>query len=360
MTNHSKQLKIKKSQIILPILIGLGIVVYLFASNFDLQEFQKISWTQHTLIWLLISVGVVAIEHLFFALRLYILSDTEFNFRKSIELIFIWKFSSAVTPTSIGGSAVALVVLSQEKLSTAKTATIVIYTIILDAIFFLIGIPILYFFVGQNIIPTADAQFFGRFGAEIILIITYAIMLIYSILLSYGIFINPQKIRSLLLLCCKLPFLKRYTEKAENLGNDILLTSKEIRTKPIRYHLAALGATFGAWIGKFTLILAIIIALVPTLQSDTSLILLFYSKLQTMFMLIMFFPSPGGTGFAELAFQAFMHGYIPDMFALVIALFWRMFSYYSYLVFGAIIIPNWVRNRWNERNDLNNKKANNS
>lgn len=345
----NNKLTIKKSQIILPILIGVGIVVYLFASNFDLQEFQKISWTQHTLIWLLISVGVVAIEHLFFALRLYILSDTEFNFRKSIELIFIWKFSSAVTPTSIGGSAVALIVLSQEKLSTAKTATIVIYTIILDAIFFLIGIPILYFFFGQNIIPSDDAQFFGSLGAEIILITTYVLMVSYSLLLGWGIFINPKKIRSLLIFVCQLPFLNRYKAKAEQLGNDILLTSKEVRTKPLRYHLSALGATFGAWIGKFTLILAIIIALVPTLQDNIKLILLFYSKLQTMFMLIMFFPSPGGAGFAELAFQAFMHGYIPDMFALVIALFWRTFSYYSYLIFGAIIIPNWIRNRWNER-----------
>ena len=51
-------------------------------------------------------------------------------------IMFIWKFSSAVTPTSIGGSAVALVVLSQEKLSTAKTATIVVYTIILDGLYF--------------------------------------------------------------------------------------------------------------------------------------------------------------------------------------------------------------------------------
>lgn len=344
-----QQLTIKKSQIIVPILIGLVIVSYLFLSNFNLQEFQKIPWTTHTLIWLFISISVVIVEHLFFALRLYILSDTQFNFRKSIELIFIWKFSSAVTPTSIGGSAVAFIVLSQEKLSTAKTATIVIYTIILDAIFFLIGIPLLYFFFGQQIIPITDTTFFGTLGAEIILIITYAIMLTYSLVFAYGIFINPQKIGALLLFFCQFSFLKKYQEKAQKLGHDILLTSKEVRTKPLQYHLAALGATFGAWIGKFTLILAIIIALVPTLQHNPDLLLLFYSKLQTMFMLIMFFPSPGGTGFAELAFQAFMHGYIPDMFALVIALFWRTFSYYSYLIFGAIIIPNWLRNRWNER-----------
>ena len=355
MTNETQPLTIKKSQIILPVLIGLAIVFYLLLSNFDRQEFQKINWTTHTLVWLLLSIGIVIIEHLFFALRLYILSDTQFSFRKSIELIFIWKFSSAITPTSIGGSAVAFIVLSQEKLSTAKTATLVLYTIILDAVFFLIGIPILYFCFGRQIIPTADAQFFGTLGAEIVLLITYCIMLGYSLVLAYGVFFNPKKISSLLSLACRLPFLKKYHEKAEKLGSDILLTSTEVLTKPAYYHFSALAATFGAWIGKFALIIAIIIALVPNLQHNIELLLLFYSKLETMFMLIMFFPSPGGTGFAELAFQAFMHGHIPDMFALVIALFWRLFSYYSYLIFGAIIIPNWLRNRWNERRQ--NKKS---
>lgn len=344
----NNKLTIKKSQIILPIIIGIGIVSYLFIANFDLQEFQKISWTSHTLLWLGISLGIVVLEHIFFALRLYILSEKEFNFKKSIELIFIWKFSSAVTPTSIGGSAVALIVLSQEKISTAKTATIVVYTIILDAIFFLIGLPILYFLFGNNIIPSPETNFFGSIGTTIILMITYSIMLIYSFLLTYGIFIQPHRIKSLLLLVCKLPFLKKQTEKATKLGNDIILTSQELNTKSPLYHLAALGATFGAWIGKFALILAIMIALVPNIQMEFGLLALFFAKLETMFLLIMFFPSPGGAGFAELAFKAFMNGHIPNMFALVIALFWRLFSYYSYLIAGVIIIPNWIRKRWND------------
>lgn len=344
----SNKLTIKKSQILLPIIIGIGIVVYLFITNFDLQEFQKISWTNHTFLWLCVSLGVVAIEHIFFALRLYILSEKEFNFRKSIELIFIWKFSSAVTPTSIGGSAVALVVLSQEQLSTAKTATIVVYTVILDALFFLIGIPILYALFGENIIPSSDEQLFGTLGAKLILMITYSIMVGYSALLSYGIFIQPNRIKSLLLLVCKLPFLKKQTDNATQLGNDIILTSQELKTKSWRYHLAAFGATVGAWCGKFSLILAIMIAFLPNIQIEFALLAFFFAKLTTMFLLIMFFPSPGGAGFAELAFGAFMHGYLPKMFALIIALFWRLFSYYSYLIAGVIIIPNWIRKRWNE------------
>ena len=70
--------------------------------------------------------------------------------KKCIELIFIWEFSSAVSPTSVGGSAVAFFVLAQEKLSTAKTATIVLYTVVLDTIFFVGTLPILFAFFGTK------------------------------------------------------------------------------------------------------------------------------------------------------------------------------------------------------------------
>lgn len=351
----SKQDEVRKSirisRIILPILIGISVVVYLLWQNFDIQEFHRIQWTLHTFIWLVIAVGILGFRHFAYMVRLHILAEGEFSWRKCFELIFIWEFSSAVTPTSVGGSAVALLVLSQEKLSTAKTATIVIYTVILDAIFFLIGIPIFYLIFKNLILPSEDAQFFGSLGAKVILVITYVGMASYTLLFIWGVFINPKGIKSFLLLLCKLPFLRRYQAKANQLGDDIMRTSEEVTSKNWKYHIGAFLGTAGAWTGKFLLIIAIIIALVPSFQADFLLLILFFAKLKTMFILILLFPSPGGAGFAELAFKAFMHGYIPATSALVIALVWRLMSYYSYLIAGAIIIPNWLRNRWNEKQE---------
>lgn len=343
---------IRVSRVIWAILIGLAFVLYLIWKQFDIEEFNKIEWTGRTFIWLGIAVLILAFRHFSYMARLYILTEGEFSWKKCFDLIFIWEFSSAVTPTSIGGSAVALFVLSQEKLSTAKTATIVIYTVILDGLFFLIGIPIFYFLFGNNIIPPDDAKLFGSLGTKIVLLTTYVMMLSYTIILIWGIFINPKRIKHFFLLICKLPFLNRFTEKAAKLGDDILLTSEEIKTKSLKYHFGAFAATAGAWTGKFLLILAIIIALVPTFQAETALLVLLFAKLKMMFVLILLFPSPGGAGFAELAFGAFMHGYIPKTFSLVIALIWRILSYYSYLIAGAIIIPTWIRNRIKERKKM--------
>ena len=108
---------IKFSRIIIPVLIGLGVVAYLLWKQFDPEEFAKISWTSHTFFWILASLFFLTIRHLAYANRLRILSDKQFSWKKCIELIFIWEFSTSISPTSVGGSAVALFVLSQETVS---------------------------------------------------------------------------------------------------------------------------------------------------------------------------------------------------------------------------------------------------
>ena len=142
---------IRISRIILPILIGVGVVLYLFWQQFDLAAFAKINWNRHTLFWITVAILLLITRHIAYAARLRILSGKAFSWRKCIELIFMWEFSSAVSPTSVGGTAVALFIVAQEKLSTAKTTTLVIYTAILDTIFFIGTIPILVLLFGPNI-----------------------------------------------------------------------------------------------------------------------------------------------------------------------------------------------------------------
>ena len=143
---------IRISRLLLPIGIGIITVFYLLWRQFDPAEFSKINWTGHTFFWISFSLVLLIVRHLAYATRLRILSEGAFTWKKCIELIFIWEFSSAVSPTSVGGSAVAFFVLAQEKLSTAKTATIVLYTIVLDSIFFIGSLPFLYLLFGNAMI----------------------------------------------------------------------------------------------------------------------------------------------------------------------------------------------------------------
>ena len=133
----------RSSKIWLPILIGLGVVVYKLFSHFDPSALKTIQWNGHSLIWIILAVVFLIIRHLAYTYRLYFLAGGTISFWKCIKLIVIWEFSSAVSPTALGGSAVSVFVLSQEKLGAPRTLATIIYTVVLDSLFFILSIPLL-------------------------------------------------------------------------------------------------------------------------------------------------------------------------------------------------------------------------
>ncbi|MEM6321647.1 MAG: lysylphosphatidylglycerol synthase domain-containing protein, partial [Bacteroidota bacterium] len=195
-TDQQEVLKsIRISRIILPVLIGVGVVIYLLWKQFDPVAFGQINWNEHTLFWVTMSVLLLIVRHIAYANRLRVLSKKAFSWKKCVELIFIWEFSSAVSPTSVGGSAVALFVLAQEKLSTAKTTTIVIYTAILDTIFFVGTLPILLLLFGPIIIRPKLLNMSQLDGWGYTFIGAYILMAGYGFLFFYGLFINPKQLK---------------------------------------------------------------------------------------------------------------------------------------------------------------------
>lgn len=341
---------IRVSRIILPVLIGIAAVGYLLWRHFDPEEFASINWTTHTLIWILAAVALAVIRHLAYAYRLKILSDGVFGWKKSIELIFIWEFSSAVSPTSLGGSAVAFFILAQEKLSAAKTATIVLYTIVLDSVFLLGTLPILFLLFGSSIMRPGAGDFAEAGAWGYYFLAAYLIMALYSLIFYYGIFINPQQIRRFLGGITRIGFFKRFHRKAIALGNDMITASAELRRQSFSYHLSAFISTAIAWVTRFALLNCLIIAFIPTVPTDFWTQFELYSRLETMFFIIAFSPTPGGAGLIDVLFRGFLTDYVTSpTIATTISTIWRLISYYIYLFAGVIIIPNWIRHILNER-----------
>lgn len=340
---------IRVSRIILPVIFGVLAVGYLLWRQFDPAEFAKINWTVHTLFWILAAVAILVIRHLCYSWRLYILSQGEFDWRKCIELIFIWEFSSAVSPTSVGGSAVAFFVLAQEKLSTAKTATIVLYTIVLDSIFFIGSLPFLFLLFGTSMIRPnlRSVSDLGPWGFYFLF--AYSLMALYASVFYYGLFVNPDQIKRILVGFTRISFLQKYRRKAVELGNDMIVASRELKIQNWKFHLGAFLGTAGAWSCRFLLLNCLIIAFVH-IPLDFWTQFELYARLETMFVIIAFSPTPGGAGFVEVLFGGFLTDYVNNpTYATTISTIWRLLSYYSYLFAGVIIIPNWVRKIINER-----------
>ena len=124
----------------------------------------------------------------------------------------------------------------------------------------------------------------------------------------------------------KLGFLKKYREKAIKLGDDIIIASKELYRQEWKFHIGAFLATATAWSCRFLLLNCLIIAFVNT-PTDFWTQSNLYARLQTMFVIMAFSPTPGGAGFAEKLFSGFMTDYVSsETFALIIAIIWRFFT----------------------------------
>ena len=342
-TKDQQALKaIRFTRIVLPIIIGASVVGILFYRQWDQVSFASISWSGYTLIGLAFAVTFLAGRILFYAARLRHLSDKYFSFLKCIQLIFIWEFSSAVSPTNVGGSAVALFVISQEKIGAARTATIVIYTIVLDTLFFLLCVPIWLIIFGSNILGPGRTSFEGYGGWEISLITAYVLMMLYGTFFFYGLFYRPKTLRKFSIWLSKIKWLGRYKEKFRTLGDDITLTSKTLATKRWGYHLKAFLFTVGAWSCRFLLIISLIMGIARTLPFELSPVLELYARIQTMFVMMAVSPTPGGAGLAELLFGSLLTDFVPPSVSLIIAMIWRTMAYYIFLLIGAIVIPHWL------------------
>ncbi|MDH3244420.1 MAG: flippase-like domain-containing protein [Saprospiraceae bacterium] len=322
-------------------MIGVGVVVYLFFQQFDPKEFAKIQWSTQTDLLILLALIFLATRIISYAYRLKVLSDNVFSLSKSIELIFIWEFSSAVSPTNVGGSAVALFILSQEKIGAAKTATIVIYTIVLDTIFYLVAVPLWVIVFGSNVVGPGRTSIQAFGGWEITLLIAYSAMLLYGSFFFYGLFFRPDSLQKLANLVARLPFLRKYRAKLIQIGEDVKITSRELKTKSWSYHLKALLFTIAAWSSRYLIIICLIAAVGSVSMGIPDFFELF-SRIQVMFVMMAFSPTPGGAGFAELLFGGLLSDFVPTGISLVIAMLWRILDYYFFLIMGVIIIPQWL------------------
>jgi uncharacterized protein (TIRG00374 family) len=337
---------IRLNKIILPIIIGLLTVGYLMWKRVDWKELKNISWNEFTLLGIGMAIVSFMVHHLAYSYRLYSLSEGVFSFKKCIELIFIWEFSSAVSPTSVGGSAVAFFMLAKEKLPFAKTATIVLYTIVLDGLFFIFTIPILFFIFGGIIIRPNMAGFGDLGGWGNYFIFSYIFMFSYTLLFFYGLFLSPVKLKVLLTTLTRFSFTRKWSLSAERVGNEIILASKELKLKSFSWHLKAFISTVGAWSTRFLLLLILILTFNPHISQQIKDLVQLFARLESMFLITLFSPTPGGAGFVEVLFGGFLNDYIPSStVATLVATIWRLLGYYIYLIIGAIIIPNWMRDK---------------
>lgn len=330
----------RTSRIILPVLLGMAAVVYLFYRQFDLAQFRTINWSVQAFVWIGVALLLLLIRHAFYSLRIKTL--TGFSWRKSAELIVMWEFSAALTPTSKGGPFVMLFILTREKLSAGRTAAAVFYTMVCDSGFFVLSLPLLLAIYGPPMLYPGMKSFSDVGLASGTFFVTYGLMVTYWCFLVFLLMVRPRYAKIALDWLAKRDLLKRFAPKLTLLGEEFTLAATELRQQNWRYHLGVIVGTVGAWTSKFIMINCLIIAIVPSTPIDGSTQAFIFARLTAMFIIMAFSPTPGGAGLAEMALVGFISDYVPKGIGLVVALLWRLMAYYGYLLAGSIIVPAWI------------------
>ncbi len=341
MSQRPKSLLSYKSAIA-PVAIGVAVSVYFLFKTLKTENLDLINWCSHCFIWVLLALLTIVVRQISYMWRIKLLSGGSFNWKNCFYVILLWEFASAVTPTLVGGSAVALFILTKEGLRFGKSSAVVLIATLFDELFYLLIAPVLIIIVGTNAIFPAAGQIFPVFGynagALEVFIAGYVFIFFITLLMFYGVFINPGGFKKLLHGIFRLPLVRRWKHKSDEIAADILITSNEMKKHSGTFWLKVFGATSIAWLSRFLLANFIILAI--HISTDQ---LLVFSRQIILWVIMLISPTPGGSGIAEITFSLFMKDLVPQGLSHLISISWRIFSYYPYLLAGLIVIPGWLK-----------------
>jgi uncharacterized protein (TIRG00374 family) len=343
--------KINPRKVIIPAIIGVFAVFGLLFFQMRGKEidFSVIDFTAASVLFLLLAALFMIMRDIGYMIRFKILTENKVTWWQAFRVIMLWEFASAISPSAIGGTGVAVVFVHKEGISVGKSAAIVMATSFLDELYFIIMFPLMIFAVGPETLFTIGETTGLNFANQFFYfaVIGYSIKLVYNLFLSYGLFINPVVIKKTILAIFSIRFLRRWRNDARRAGLDIINNSKELKQKSFWFWAKAIGATFLSWTSRYWVVNALFLAFFA-MKSDHFLL---FAKQLVMWIMMLVSPTPGGSGFSEYVFSEYLNDFMPQVAGLAIltAFVWRLFTYYPYLIVGVIIGPKWIRDKFKRK-----------
>lgn len=323
-------------KIILPIAIGMGVIYILFGNEVAEISTADINWGRTTFAGIAVAVVLLVLRETGLAWRFRALTDNRFKWRSSFKVSLICDFTSAITPTSAGGSLLSMVFLNIEGIKLGRATAITLLTLFLDELFFIIAAPALMLIVGRDSVfaftdgDTARSLMAGFW-------VVYSIMALLTVALAVGLFRSPRRIAAILNRIFSWRLLRRWQPQVKEMGDNLVRTSSEIRNKPLGWWIAPVASTVLTWMSRFLIVNALFYAFFP--EADQLTIL---ARQFIVWGLLIFIPTPGGSGVSEMLFKTYYSDMVGGPLLAILAISWRVLTYYVFLIAGVFIIPSYL------------------
>ncbi len=323
-----------------PVIIGLGIVFAMFYFDPSINGETLNVVFDASLIWIFLAVVVILFRDAGYVYRIREVTNRHLSWSRAIYVIILWEFASAVTPSVVGGTAVAIFILNKEGIKLGRAIAYVMVTAILDNLFFVIGAPIILFFAKGNIFPESKVlENQLQNSLQAIFWISYALYASYSLVMAAALFYRPRVFKWLLIKLFSIKWLRKWKHDADGYGNQIIEASKELAGKNYKYWIPIILATIFIWTSRYLMLNALISAFVP-LEIFEHIIV--FARQVIMWIVMMISPTPGSSGTAEFFFAQFFTQFLTK-YTFVTSILWRLLSYYPYLILGALFLPRWIK-----------------
>lgn len=334
------------NKIWIPVLFGLAIVVYLFYSDPNVSiENLALIWNARPGMFFLALLMILA-RALLYIYRIKVIANEHLDWTSSLYVIILWEFASAVTPSVVGGTAVAVFILLKEGVSLGKSLALVMLTAILDNLIFVVFAPLVFIFAEGQIIPESSSplgflgwSFSPQTGLQLLFWISYTLIALYTLVMGYALFLKPRAFKWLLLKITTIKFLRKWRYRAYEHGNEIIWASSQLKGKQIMFWVSISLITILIWSVRYIQLNLIIASLVDLPFSDHVLI---FARQIVLWIIMLVSPTPGSSGAAEFFFPMFFEDYLGP-YTLIANISWRAMSFYPYLFLGAIFLPRWLR-----------------
>ncbi|MFT3884249.1 MAG: lysylphosphatidylglycerol synthase transmembrane domain-containing protein [Flavobacteriales bacterium] len=304
------------------------------------ERLRQVQLVRHGLLLLLCAAIANALRDFGYMLRLRTLTHGDISWRRAFGSTAIWEFATAVAPAVVGGTSVAIYVIARDGMPLGRSAAIVLVTAMLDELFFLVFAPAVFFLVGMDELfpPHLDAAMWGL-PIRTLFWIGYAFIAVMKISVFYAVFFRPRAIKLLLVNLFRHRWIRRFRPRMAEAGDDLIAASNAYKGRGAAFWLKAIAATWCSWGARFLVLNFIAAAFFPVNGH-----LLMYARQIVLWVVLLISPTPGASGAAEFAFVGFMRDLLPaGALLVVVALLWRLLTYYLYLFVGALVMPRWLR-----------------
>lgn len=340
-SNPQKELSWWK--VLLPVLIGVGVVVLMIWHDAKTENIGKvwgsINFTPRILLCLFLGVVCMGGRDFGLVWRFRALTDRKLTWTQAWRVDMMCEFTNCITPSAVGGSSLGPLFLNTEGIEFGRATTLMLTTLFMDELFFVVSCPIIVLLTPAHEIFSSGAAGFSH-GIKYTFWGVYGLITAWTFLLFMGIIWKPYWIQKVLNRIATWRWLKKWSTSISGLGDNMIATSKELQTKPWHFWLEVFVGTSLAWTARYCVVNLLFLGFMPGTDPQQWII---FARQFVIWIVLMVSPTPGGAGLSEWIFSNYYGDIVGTAgMALILAVFWRLITYYLYLAIGSIVVPEWL------------------